>query len=504
MNYVMNPDKTEEMVYVTPRNLEKDADTAMMQLTLTYEQFSHRSIHAPPPAKGAKPIKAFHVIQSFAPGECSPEEAHAIGIEWVRKAFGKRYQAMICTHVDKQHIHNHVLLCPYDLKGKKFNSNLNSIKHIRDVSDEICRAHGIGIMEQLRAQPDHQSCAMTYGEWKHCKMGTSWKERIRTRIDLLAQSVDSFDELLAKLESQGYTIKRGKYISVKAPDQGRAVRLLTLGGAYTEQCLSRQIEEYVGSRPKDKTLKDHIEDLWEEYHNKTGEFSEAEPDAYELSRQLQIINAEHIDSIRILEGKLENVQKEIEKIETEISGGDVPSFRIDKYSERLSELRTKENDYQAIKDSYDLSQKGNYIDRIYNEAQRRFDEQEKEKKRLLKAESYEVYLPNDDNYPPFSEWKEYPTTADYTKIFEGKMNFDENERIGEKLEKIYDAIPRGGVGMIIKLGGVAYYTDEVGFKQLKSFDDPEPEREQEKIENKPLEQEKAAEQKNTPKKKRGR
>ena len=108
------------------------------------------------------------------------------------------------------------------------------------------------------------------------------------------------------------------------------------------------------------------------------------------------------------------------------------------------------------------------------------------------------------NYPPLSEWKKLPTTADYTKIFEGKMNFDKNERVGEKLEKIFDAIPQGCVGMIIKLGGVAYYTDEVGFKQLKSFDDPEPEREQEKIEDKPREQEKAAEQKNTPKKKRGR
>ena len=492
------------MVYVTPRNLEKDADTAMMQLTLTYEQFSHRSIHAPPPAKGAKPIKAFHVIQSFAPGECSAEEAHKIGIEWVRKAFGKRYQAMICTHVDKQHIHNHVLLCPYDLKGKKFNSNLNSLKQIRDKSDEICREHGIGVMEQLRAQPDHQSCAMTYGEWKHCKMGTSWKERIRTRINLLAQTVDSFDELLAKLESQGYTIKRGKYISVKAPDQGKAVRLISLGEAYTETNLTSRIKEYVDSRPKDKTLKDYIEDLWEEYHNKTGEFSEAEPDAYELSRQLQIINAEHITSILEVEGKLENVQKEIEKIEIEIRGGDVPSFRIDKYSERLAELRAKENDYQAIKDSYDLSQKGNYFDRIYNETQRRFDEQENAKKQPLKAESYEIYLPNDDNYPPLSERNKLTTTADYTKIFEGKMNFDENERVGEKLEKIYDAIPQGRVGIIIKLGGVAYYTDEVGFKQLKSFDDPEPEREQEKIEDKPQESEKAVKQKNAPKKKRGR
>ena len=118
----MNSEKTAERSLVTGLNLETDVDTAMQQLTMTYERYSRKKFNAKPPTKGDKPVKAFHLIQSFAHGECSADEAHDIGIEWVRKAFGEEYQAMVCTHTDKDHIHNHVLLCPYSLSGKKFKS----------------------------------------------------------------------------------------------------------------------------------------------------------------------------------------------------------------------------------------------------------------------------------------------------------------------------------------------------------------------------------------------
>ena len=490
----MNPDKTNGRALISGLNLETEIDTAIMQLTLTYEYFSRKKMNAKPPANGAKPVKAFHLIQSFAPGECSAREAHAIGIEWVRQAFGEDYQAMVCTHTDHDHIHNHVLLCPYSLSGKKFNSNLNTLKRIRDVSDSICREQGIGIMEQLRAKPDHEPSSMSYGEWKHRKMGTSWKERIRVRIDLLVKSVNSLEELLSQLESVGYTIKRGKYISVKAPDQGRAVRLISLGKAYAENTLASRIEERAAARTKEKSFREFVDELWEEYRSSTGEFSKKYPDIYQLSHQLTVINRDHIRSIKELEDMINSVREEIEKIETEIRNGDVTSFHIDKYSERLDELRTKEKAYHDIIETFKLSDKGNYIDRIYNESQRRFVEQEQARKQLLSAESYEIYLPNNDNYPPLRELKKIPTTADYTKIFEGKMNFPDNERIGEKLEKIFNSIPQGRVGMIIKLGGTAYYTDDFGFKQLKRFDDSEPEQEHKK----------SFEQKITTKKKRER
>ena len=222
----MNPEKTDERKLVTGLNLETDIETAMQQLTLTYERYSHRKMNSKP-NKGAKPVKAFHLIQSFSPGECSAEEAHAIGVEWLRKAFGEDFQAMVCTHTDRDHIHNHVLLCPYSLSGKKFNSNLRSLKTIRDVSDRICREHGIGVMEQLRERPNHEPSSMSYGEWLHRKLGDSWKERIRARVDILAESINSLDELLSALEEQGARNHGLQDVSRKASQTaGRLNRLM--------------------------------------------------------------------------------------------------------------------------------------------------------------------------------------------------------------------------------------------------------------------------------------
>ena len=184
---------------------------------------SHKSFTAKP-LEGKSPVKAFHLVQSFAAGECSVETAHRIGVEWVQKAFGADYQVVVTTHVDTEHIHNHFLLCPYDLNGKKFNSNKASLDRVRKISDAICRSYGIGEMEKLRAQPDHKPYAICYGEWHHRKRGTSWKAHIAEYIDHLIPLAKNLDELLKIMEAHGYTVKRGYYISVKAPEQGENAR----------------------------------------------------------------------------------------------------------------------------------------------------------------------------------------------------------------------------------------------------------------------------------------
>ena len=164
----------------------------------------------------------------------SAELAHKIGAEWVKKAFGENFQAVITTHTDTGNVHNHICLCPYNLDGKKFNSNKKSLERIRKISDEICRNYEIGEMEKLMNEENHIAVGITYGEWKHRKQGTSWKEIIRRKIDILIHSAKSFDELLEELERQSFAVKRGKYVSVKAPNQQRAVRLKTLGVQYSD------------------------------------------------------------------------------------------------------------------------------------------------------------------------------------------------------------------------------------------------------------------------------
>lgn len=483
----MNPEKTAERTLVTGLNIETDVDTAIQQLAMTYERYSRKKFNAKPPTKGDKPVKAFHLIQSFSHGECSAEEAHAIGIEWVRKAFGEDYQAMVCTHTDCDHIHNHILLCPYSLSGKKFNSKWKTLWDIRHASDGICREHGIGIMEQLRSQPDHEPNSMSYGEWLHRRLGDSWKERIRVRIDMLVESAGSLDELLSTLEGQGYTIKRGKFISVKAPEQGRAIRLKTLGARYEESRLARRIEKSIANRQPPKSLDEIIDDVMQEYSYETRKFRFAksvQDDLSALNHQLHIINSEGISSIGEVEGKLAAVRRKIADIENSIKAGEVEPFQMEHYSQLLSQLRQQEHDYQCIADTYNESSSGDFISRMVSEVKARMTEQEKDKLRHLQEQKYEVYIPTNDRYMDYVEHRAVPSVAEYGKVAEGSWYDAEGESIYQQLQSIYDTNKSIYVGFVIKVEGRAFMVDKKGFKELPDFDKPAVEKKQEKDEPK--------------------
>ena len=194
LKYIANPEKTKGNLFITGLNYSEDITIAEQEFRLTYEHYSHKNFYAPLSQNGKSPVKAFHVIQSFKAGECDAELAHKIGTEWVQSVFGKNFQAVICTHTDRDHIHNHICLCPYDLDGIKFNSNKKSLAWIRAVSDEICRGYGIGEMEKLMSEENHVPVGVCYGEWKHRKSGTSWKEIIRRKIDSLLLCSTDLDE----------------------------------------------------------------------------------------------------------------------------------------------------------------------------------------------------------------------------------------------------------------------------------------------------------------------
>ncbi|MCM1166155.1 MAG: relaxase/mobilization nuclease domain-containing protein [Lachnospiraceae bacterium] len=132
----------------------------------------------------------------------SPEDAHKIGRTFARKAFGDNCQVVIATHVDKSHIHNHIVINAYGMDGHKFNDNQTTLKQLREHSDRVCLAFGIKPIEA-------KSQGIEYNEWEHKQHGTSWKEKIRLEIDGLILKVKNVDELLAELEMLGYTVWRG-------------------------------------------------------------------------------------------------------------------------------------------------------------------------------------------------------------------------------------------------------------------------------------------------------
>ena len=313
-----------------------EPEYAYTQMKMVYEQYARRSYDAPPSNNGKSPVKAIHYIMSFADSEgVTLELAHKIGMAFVRKMFGDDVQAVIATHVNTDHVHNHILINSYSLTGKRFYDNKSTVRKMREVTNGVCRAFGV----EPALNFENEGRSINYSEWQHKKNGTSWKEHIRQAIDSLIPSVGIFDDLLAELERLGFTVKRDKNILINAPGQQRSVSLWKLGEDYTEESLNARISMIqVFAKPIEKQV-----------------------DVYKLSEMLAVINKEHISSIGDLEGRILRLKKEYEKSESE-------------------ECREKLKEYSDIGETYkDISQ-GDYISRLVEE-ERQHKENETQKPR---------------------------------------------------------------------------------------------------------------------------
>lgn len=333
--YILNPDKTEDLLYTTSLNCMCNAEDAYLAMKTVYEHFSGEKFNAPLPLNGKGSVKAIHYIQSFDPKDnITPEQAHRIAKAFARKTFGDDCQIVIATHLDKGHIHSHFIINTYSLTGKKFNDNWNTRKKIREYSDRVCLAFGI----QPIAPNKGQSKSLSYNEWEHKKRGTSWKQQIMLEIDRLIATAKNIDDLLYQLELSGYSVKRGKYISVKAPEQQKFVRTKTLGENYTEESIaSRILWRDVGS---DITLSGEPAPIRSDYLEAIDEVIELarsgrkvqrkrigsmpynpenDMDVYKLSTQLTVINRDNIHSIGELEGKIEKLKAEYENAKQQIN-----------------------------------------------------------------------------------------------------------------------------------------------------------------------------------------
>ena len=366
MKYILNPDKTEELLYTASINCMTDAESAYLQMQLVYDQFARDRFNSHPPLEGKCSVKAIHVIQSFSPDDkVTPELAHKIAKAFVRKNFGEDAQAVIATHVDKSHLHSHIIINAYSLSGKRYYANRQTLRQARQNSDGVCKAFGLEINPKLTGKGK----SINYGEWLHRKNGDSWKQQIRDEIDKLIPNVTSLDELLQLLEERGYEIKRGKYISIRAPGQGRFVRTKTLGEEYTEQSLQDRIL-YRDLGAGDVPTQDSESQLRAAYVSiiedvrilavqrkkvprkriVTAEYSvENDLDVYKLSAQLSVINKNNIVSIGDLEGRITKLRMDYEKQRQEVN-----SF-IEEHN-RLVSLWEQVKNYYSLSDKDELSE----------------------------------------------------------------------------------------------------------------------------------------------------
>ena len=256
LSYVTNEKKTEKTL-VTGLNCSVNASEAYEDMKLGFEMFSgerffKRSIKSETAKSEKQKIRLHHYIQSFKPGEVTPEEAHQIGVEWAERVFGKKAVVLCATHIDRGHIHNHFAVCPYDMYGQRWYANKATMKMCRDISDEIAKAHSLSVIEHPKKSYTHK-----YGEYKARKEGISWKQKLCDDIDdaIMKDSVRNVDDLLKELQKQGYGIRWGKYISIKVRQNRKPIRSYRLGDGYALEHLQFRIEHKNMEMPMSEALR---------------------------------------------------------------------------------------------------------------------------------------------------------------------------------------------------------------------------------------------------------
>ena len=229
IDYICNPEKTDGKLLVSSYGCA--AETADIEFAWTRRHAIDKGTNL-----------GRHLIQAFQPGEVTPEQAHEIGMELAKEILGGKYEFVLTTHIDKDHVHNHLIFNTVSFADHKhYHSNKRSYHYIRRTSDRLCKEHGLSVIIPGKDK------GKSYIEHQAAQNGTSYKAKLKAAIDRLLPACSDLEELLRRLQREGYEIKRGKYISAKAPDQERFTRLKTLGVDYTEEALADRIAG--GSRP---------------------------------------------------------------------------------------------------------------------------------------------------------------------------------------------------------------------------------------------------------------
>lgn len=232
LEYIQEPSKTDDKLLISTFGCSYE--TADIEFQFTLDQSIDKGNNL-----------AHHLIQSFEPGEVSYAEAHEIGKELADKVLKGQHEYVLTTHVDKGHIHNHLIFCAANFVNyHKYNSNKKSYYNIRNINDKLCKEHGLSVIE-----PSNNK-GKSYKEYSAIKAGTSWKAKLKISIDSCISTSKTYEDFLIRMETLGYKIKKGKYLSFKAKEQGRFTRSKTLGEDYS---IAKIIERINDKSPRKKS-----------------------------------------------------------------------------------------------------------------------------------------------------------------------------------------------------------------------------------------------------------
>ena len=241
VDYICNPDKTDEGILISSYGCSPE--TAAYDFKFALSKTSQ-----------SDPNKAYHLIQSFLPGEVSYKEAHQIGVELADKLLEGKYSYVVSTHINKGHVHNHIIFCAADnINHEKYHDCKKTYYNIRNLSDDLCREHELSIITPGEKR------GKTYKEWLAGKNGSAWKEQLKSDIDEAIKNAASYEDCIELIRAKGYEVKgetfgknAHKFISLRPLDRERFVRgsARSLGAEYTKERIKERITEKALAKEK--------------------------------------------------------------------------------------------------------------------------------------------------------------------------------------------------------------------------------------------------------------
>ena len=242
LDYITNPDKTDEKLLVS--SFGCFPETADLEFAMTREMAKKNGMD-----KGNN--LAFHLIQSFKLGEVDAETAHRLGQQFANEVLKGKYEYAISTHVDKNHIHNHIIFNAASfVDHHKYVSNKRSYHKICRISNRICQENGLA-----NSMPTEEK-GKNYKENMEYHRGTNWKAKLRVAVDKAIWSSINYDEFLQKMQLAGYEVRQGKHLSFRAPEQKNFTYMKSLGSYYTEENVRARLEKnrYKTKAPKHQSI----------------------------------------------------------------------------------------------------------------------------------------------------------------------------------------------------------------------------------------------------------
>ena len=340
--YILNPEKTDEKLLVSSYGCASETAAREFEWTRKIAE-----------QKGMNPVRiiARHVIQSFGIGEVTPELAHEIGKQFADEILGGKYEYVLTTHIDKDHVHNHLIFNAVDFVDYHAYKSYKRIYYdMREISDRLCKENGLSVI------PPSQNKGMDYKEYTETKRGTSWKQKLKQTIDRLVITAKDYDDFLRLMQEAGYEIKTGKYISFRAEGQERFTRSKTIGENYTEERIKERIAGRTPRRSRKQTTPNGISligDIQERVRlidSKGYEYKAKLTILKEAARTLNYLTENNLLQYADLEKKVEDVHSSYDRIGKELKGVEARLREVQPLIKNIS-------NYQRLKPVYDAFQK---------------------------------------------------------------------------------------------------------------------------------------------------